>query len=359
MPRRLRVAVVTNIPTPYRKGFFAALDEELGGELVVFYCARAEPGRQWAGEETGEGYAYRFLPGVTLRATLHLNPALVLELVRGRFDVVVVGGYGYPSVLLALAAARLRGLPAVMWLDGSPGGRGAALKRRVLAGVAGAVVTAPAIAARLQEMGVPPAHVHVVPLTVDVDAFRAAADARPGARAAGTTVLFVGRFIPKKNLFFAVELARRVRDLDVRFVLAGEGPQLGEIRGRVAELGLGNVELAGPVPPARVPALYAGADLLLLPSYSEPWGAVVNEALAAGVPAMVSDRAGAASLVEHGRNGFVISPDDPAAAEGLLRPFAADASRRSAMRAAARESGAHLTHRSAARLFADALREAA
>jgi glycosyltransferase involved in cell wall biosynthesis len=127
----------------------------------------------------------------------------------------------------------------------------------------------------------------------------------------------------------------------------------------VAELGLDNVQLTGPVPPARVPDLYAGADLLLLPSYSEPWGAVVNEALAAGVPVMVSDRAGAASLVEHGRNGFIISPDDPAAAEGLLRPYAADASRRAEMRAAARESGARLTHRGAARLFAEALREAA
>jgi glycosyltransferase involved in cell wall biosynthesis len=67
--------------------------------------------------------------------------------------------------------------------------------------------------------------------------------------------------------------------------------------------------------PASIPEVFAGADIFVLPSRHDGWGVVVNEALGAGLPIIVSDCVGARDLVEDGRNGFVTRAGD---ADGLV-----------------------------------------
>jgi glycosyltransferase involved in cell wall biosynthesis len=68
-----------------------------------------------------------------------------------------------------------------------------------------------------------------------------------------------------------------------------------------------------------LPGLYAGADCLVLPTLADTWGMVVNEALAAGLPVLGSNRSQAVEqLIENGRNGWVFSPEDPQQVAGAL-----------------------------------------
>ena len=88
----------------------------------------------------------------------------------------------------------------------------------------------------------------------------------------------------------------------------------------------------------RIVERYVLADVFALLSRHEPWGVVVNEAAACGLPLVLSDRVGAAfDLLDDGRNGVLVPVDDVAAAAQAIRELAADPNRRRAMGAASRE----------------------
>ena len=85
------------------------------------------------------------------------------------------------------------------------------------------------------------------------------------------------------------------------------------------------VRLAGSRPWAELPAVYAAADLFVLPSRFEPWGAVVLEAMACGLPVIVSDKVGCApDLVRPGENGWIVPAGDPDALAAALREALAE-----------------------------------
>jgi glycosyltransferase involved in cell wall biosynthesis len=130
------------------------------------------------------------------------------------------------------------------------------------------------------------------------------------------------RFVEKKNLLRLVEAYRRYRDLTEEapwdLVLLGDGPLRQSILERCTRLDLGDcVHLPGFRQYAELPAWYSQAKCFVLPSTSEQWGLVVNEAMAAGLPVLVSAQCGCApDLVRPGVNGFTF---DPRAPERLAR----------------------------------------
>ena len=127
------------------------------------------------------------------------------------------------------------------------------------------------------------------------------------------------RFVPEKNLLRLLAGYARYRQAVPDawdLVLLGDGPLAGQIRSTLNQLGLeGSVHLPGFKQYEELPAYYALAGAFVLPSVSEPWGLVVNEAMAAGIPVLVSARCGCAQdLVHDGRNGWTFDPFD---VEGL------------------------------------------
>src|SRR5439155_24285341 len=121
-------------------------------------------------------------------------------------------------------------------------------------------------------------------------------------------------------------------------VLLGDGPLRPEVDRLIGELGLtGAVHLPGFQQYPDQPAFYGRAGAFVHASTSEPWGLVVNEAMAAGLPILVSDRCGCApDLVADGVNGFTFAPQDHARLAGLMSRIAADPDRRAAMGRASR-----------------------
>lgn len=121
--------------------------------------------------------------------------------------------------------------------------------------------------------------------------------------------LYVGRLSPEKSLDVLLRAFVQVcQDLPAaRLVLIGSGPQQQVLADLTRSLGLdGAVLFAGSMDTAALAVEYAKASCLVLPSFSEPWGLVVNEALSYGCPVVVSHRCGCVpELVEDKPTGFV------------------------------------------------------
>jgi glycosyltransferase involved in cell wall biosynthesis len=132
------------------------------------------------------------------------------------------------------------------------------------------------------------------------------------------------RFIPKKNLMRLIHAYHNYRKSSGfhawKLLLLGDGPLMPDVLKMRAQLNLGDdLILPGFQGYDALPAYYRLADVFILASTSEQWGLVVNEAMAAGLPVMVSERCGsAADLVRHGENGFVFDPYDEDAISNLM-----------------------------------------
>ena len=175
--------------------------------------------------------------------------------------------------------------------------------------------------------------------------------------------LAVCRFVPEKNLLRLIEgygqYRRRARgdgDGAWRLVIVGDGPLRQEASQLIGARGLADdVSLVGFRQYAELPAYYGLAGAFVHASTMEPWGLVVNEAMAAGLPVIVSERCGCVEDLVTGRNGYRFDPSD---AEGLGRLLHHVASAGCEREALAREGRAVIAAWTPDR-FASGLREAA
>lgn len=140
--------------------------------------------------------------------------------------------------------------------------------------------------------------------------------------------VYVGRLAPEKNLemllrAFANALKSGDTPLKWNLLLVGEGPERQSLQALASGLGMADrVTFTGGFPWYEVPGWLAKSDVLVLPSKSEPWGLVVNEAMVCGMPVIVSDKCGCvADLVQNDVNGFDFDPDSEKALEKHLRFF--------------------------------------
>ena len=118
-----------------------------------------------------------------------------------------------------------------------------------------------------------------------------------------------------------------------RLVLLGDGPERGTLEHLIAAESIEGVTLAGFRQIDELPAYYGLASAFVHPALTDQWGLVVNEAMAAGLPVLVSTGAGCAfDLVEEGGNGYRFTPTDEAQLAALLQRLASPDTDRAAMR---------------------------
>ena len=191
------------------------------------------------------------------------------------------------------------------------------LKRLLLSVFDGAVTASSAAASYLEGLGMAPEDVQVLGNCVDNDFFGRRAEeirSQPNRDTLSADYfLFVGRLVTDKNLSTLVDAYRRYRQEAGAgawsLVLVGAGSEEPALRAKVAERGITGVSFAGLRQADELPQYYARAKCLILASTREPWGLVVNEAMACGLPVLVSDRCGCAQeLVRPGVNGFLFDP---------------------------------------------------
>ena len=274
-------------------------------------------------------------------------------------DVVFLNGWADRGALAALRWCLRRGVPAVLMSDSQQHDEKRVwwkewIKRRVVAGCDAAFVAGQRHAEYLRVLGFGDRPVSLGYDVVDNGHFeRGAAAARrePGLRARlglpERYFLCVSRFIAKKNLptllraFAAYRRQTGAAGWDL--VLLGDGKERAGLESQIARDGLtGAVHLRGFLQYDALPAYYALAGALVLASTTDQWGLAVNEAMASGLPVLVSRACGCVpELVREGCNGFSFDPGDESALAALLGRLSSEDCDRTAMGAASREIIAH------------------
>jgi glycosyltransferase involved in cell wall biosynthesis len=339
-----RVAVVSPEPTPYRASLFDRLARRPELDLIVVYAARTVARRAWSVELN---HQHTFLRGVRLpfarrllRHDYPVTPAIGRVLRQAAPDVVVVSGWSTFASQVALAWCRARKIPYVLLVESHDVGRRASWRRAVKSAVvpsvvrnaAGVLVVGTLARESVIARGAEPERVRVFANTIDVDRWIERAERLPRPSHEGVVVLSVGRAVPEKG--FDV--------LEAACVEAG-------VRLEIVTGGLVEEELA---------RRYVEADIFALVSRHEPWGVVVNEAAASGLPLVLSSHVGAARDLLDG-NGVLVPPDDVVATATALRQLADDPELRGRMGARSRELVRAWGYEPSVENFVAAVREAA
>lgn len=336
MADRPRVTWVVSHPIQYQVPVFRAIAAEAVVDLNVLYLTSfgTRPSRdpqfdtimQWD-VPLLSGYRWRFVSGAGPECAPlgDIRPtSLRGELARGP-QAVVVSGYGRAGYVWAISQARRQHCRIIHLGESnhethvrSPLRR--LLKRHWLRWVYGRRdhALSPGIRSDryLQSYGVSPSRIHRYPYCVDTSLTDAAWPSREKLRASRraalgigkdqTVLLFCGKLIRKKDPL-AVLHAFLSADIPAHLVFVGTGAEEGALRAAAANHG--RVHFLGFVNQTDLPAVYAAADVVILPSViSETWGLVVNEAMAMGCAAIVSDRVGCAPEIVEGRDTGLVVP---------------------------------------------------
>ena len=334
-----RLAVVVSHPVQYHAPWFRALAKVT--DLEVFFCHRQDAAGQAAagfGVEFEwdvpllDGYKHTWLVNTARHPNVSSffgcdTPELADRLRTGAFDACIVSGWYLKSYMQAILGSQRAGIRVIARGDSqlatsrSPVWR--AVKyvpyRKLLRSIDAHLYVGKANRAYLEHYGVSDAQLFFAPHFVDNEFFATRARA---ARAAGDVqdirrqleiperaivFAFAGKFIDKKrpaDLIHALSIAHK-SDSNIWGMLIGSGPLESELSALASSLAV-PVRFAGFRNQTEIPAHLAASDALVLPSDGgETWGLVVNEAMACGLPAIVSDAVGcAADLVEPGKTGY-------------------------------------------------------
>ncbi len=366
---RYRVAIVASHPVQYQAPWYRALTELV--DLRVFFAHRiTADDHARSGFGVGfdwdvpllDGYPHEWLTNVAARPGIeHFSgcdtPGVGDRLARGRYDAVVVNGWQLRTYWQAIRGARRAGIPVMVrgdsQLQASPSLLRRSAKRLVYPRLLRQFDAYLAVGRRSAEYyahyGIGADRIHASPHCVDGEWFAAAAvlarSRREEIRRAlgiperALVWLFAGKLVEKKRpLDFVGALAAAGSETpDVWGLIVGDGPLRSEVE--AACRAQGSAVLAGFRNQRAMADMYAVSDGIVLPSDGrETWGLVVNEAMACGLPAVVSDAAGCApDLIVHGETGYTFPCGDVRALTKRLIEAAGPRDRLASLGAAARD----------------------
>lgn len=345
--KSVRIALLTEIIAPYRIPVFNALARQKGIDLHVIFLAETDPTqRQWLVYKDEIEFSYEVLPAWRWRwGSWHalLNRGLWPALDRFRPHSILCGGYNHPAFWQALAWAKFHSAHFAAWIESTtqdrrqPSVLAEFIKRQFVRNCNSFAVPGKSSSEYLQSMGVSAGRIHTAPNAVDIRRFAHLARAVKAPAAQRRTelglppryFLYAGRIIAEKGVFHLLEayaqLPPELRSA-MGLVFVGDGTARTELTTEAAKVVPGTVVLPGFAQRDQLAAFYALGEVLVFPTLSDPWGLVVNEAMACGLPIIATDVAGCtADLVHDGENGYVIPSADVGRLTEAMAAFARDA----------------------------------
>jgi len=333
-----QVLLLTNVPTPYRLPVFEALAKYV--DLTVCFCQECDPTRLWRVELCSEWVQYETPPARALPlpggVAIIWNPGLWERLGRVPFDVYIAGENfaTFPAVSSILRAARRWKRPFILWSEAidTPFASGNfvsnAYRRWLYRRTDAFIAYGQRAKAYLLRRGAPSDRITVGFQVVPPEQLPAPASDKIALGLAGKTiVLYVGYFEARKGLLYLVQAFKAVAGENDVLALVGRGPE--EARLRALSHGDPRIIFPGYCEGSAKTSWYAAADLFVLPTLHDPWGLVVNEAMAFGLPIITTDAAGCTDLVQD--NGLVVPAGDTDALATAMRQLLSDESLRHKM----------------------------
>jgi len=367
-PNATRLAIFTSHPIQYQAPLFRALGQSERLDPTVFFGSRhgldvtmdTGFGRAFRWDvPLLEGYEYTFLPNTAARPDVSRFNGVRLTrpesvLVHGRYEALLLLGWQTLAHVQMLSAAWSARIPVILrgesTLQREPvtGVQGVArrtlwlpVRQRLYRAAFDRVAAFLVIGSRNRDyyrsFGVPDEKFFWAPYGVDNDWFALSQPERASARArirsqlgvSDDTIVFASsaKLIARKRPFDLIEAIALLRrhGIDAHALFIGDGEERAAIQEHAVRVGIADAtSVAGFVNQRELPEWYAAADALVLPSDSrETWGLVVNEAMAASLPVVVSDAAGCSvDLVRDGENGFTYPCGDVGALADRLQRVA-------------------------------------
>lgn len=351
--KKIRVLLLCSHPTQYSSPMWTRISQHPQIEALVAYCslsgaeAQIDPG---FGVKVSwdvpllDGYPWVQIKNYSRDAVVGkffglVNPG-VWRLIRKRqFDAIAVfTGYVCATFWLALAAAKISGIPVIYGTDATTlqpvDGRSwkATVKKflwpRLFRMADVAIAPSSGTAALMRSLNIPERRIALMPYVVDNKWWlENAARVDPAAVRRSwaipqhaSVILFCAKLQPWKRPQDLLQAFARARVPDSYLVYAGDGAMRAQLEREATDLNVRErVRFLGFVNQTGLPAVYCSSDVMVLPSDYEPFGLVVNEAMLCGCPVIVSNRVGARfDLVEEGETGFVYQATDVEALAAVL-----------------------------------------
>lgn len=370
-----RVAIFASHVIQYQDPLFRRLAAHPEIDLTVLFGSRSGAERfvdrdmgvelTWDLDAMLTGYRHRFLRNIS-PVGLHgrvfrlVNPGIVPLLWRERFDAFIpVAGWGVATTLLACLTCIARGTPFFLYGDASFIPKANSLRARVrdrfvrwlFSKAAGFMVLGTMNADYYRHYGADDDRLFFMPYAIDNERFardsrisdheRQTIRARFGASADLTLILFSGKLMGLKNPSHLLDALERMSSRErAGIVYIGDGPLRTALEEDVHRRGLTNVFFTGFVNQKEIPKVMGAADIFVLPSSRDQRGTVVNEAMACGLPPVITDGVGIygeGDLVRHEDNGFVYPVGDVERLAAILDRLVLDASLRRRMGERSRE----------------------
>lgn len=350
--RRPRVVYWNNVPSPYMVDRFNALARRDPFDFEVWFNDRTTSLHAWEVDEIQWAFRYRYLPSLSLLGrTLHLPlPALQedIDLLASLYaePVFVVG-----AVLASLRGAKVGFRVLKTFETWTPPHPLRDRVKRLLFRRADFFETPGPDGARFAaESGA--AHDRIFQLTHTIDAgladrvFALDAAARLAIRAelglSGRTVTYVGRLWKPKGLDYLLEACHMLIMAgfeDLALVIVGDGCDRNWYEDKCRRLDLRNVVFAGYRQKPDLERFYAITDVFVFPTLGDPYGLVVDEAMACGLPVVCTTAAGEIrTRIRDGVDGLLVPPGDAEALASGIRLLLGDPALRRCMGKRARET---------------------
>jgi glycosyltransferase involved in cell wall biosynthesis len=339
-----KLAILNTHPIQYFAPLYRRIAQEPNIALTVYYCSR-QGAEEYSDLGFGErikwdrslleGYDYKFLKNWRVGDQVGgfgslINPGVVSELRRYRYDALIVNGHNHATYLLAMLAAKALGTAVMMRCETHLALQRSAFKKFARKRLMGFLYN------RLCDLclpigtlnkefylfqGVDRSRMFTVPYTVDNEYFTLAARqyAKPDLREElglphdKPIILFASKLLRRKRPMDLLRAFHRLQERGVNAALlfVGSGEREVELKNYAREHQLFDVHFLGFKNQSELPKYYAMADIFVFPSENEPWGLVLNEVMCAGLPVVASREIGAVpDLVHHGENGFIYDAGD-------------------------------------------------
>lgn len=313
-----------NIPAPYMVDRFNAMADRGAFEFEAWFNDRIEPDRSWEVDEKNWRFKYRYVPTTQVMGRMLHWPLPLL----GRRPDVLVSLYAEPSFFTGWMAAKLFGVRTAFWVEVTSdrwvkrNRLKESIKRWAFPKV-NAILTVGSDGKEYAERyGANPEHIYFAPHVIDVAHFSQVSNITATDRIRvrnelalnGTTFIYVGRLWWGKGLSFLLEAfqAVQLKSIEpVSLLLVGDGVEESKLRLQCADNDIRNVTFVGFKQKAVLPRYYAAADVFVFSTLGDPYGLVVDEAMACSLPVISTSVAGEIhDRIEEGVNGFVVPPED-------------------------------------------------
>lgn len=312
-----KVLFIQNIVYPLRNPLFEKIyNEKIIAPFILFLSENAS-NRKWNIKKSSLSFPHLISKNlrVSFFNTVHdliINPHIVFEYIRIKHDVLISIGWANPSNYILCLFSYLRKIPYYLWVESTIYEN--SLQRSIMFPFikilvkysSGCIVPGSASKKYIKQFD-QSKNILIIPNAIE--------NSRIVKKRQFNKVpilLFVGRFSKEKNLIFFLKTIKKIEN-NFQFLVwfIGHGPEISEIKNFIRIKNIKSVQKIEYLNYDDIAKVYSKSDIFILPSSQEPWGFVVNEAMACGLPIISSDRVGSSfELVKDGYNGFVFENND-------------------------------------------------